>query len=155
MKGGVVQQIGRPWEIYKAPVNTFVAGFVGTMNFLEGNVVEGVAQIGTHRLPVPAAARAAQRVTLCVRPEEIGLAMEGSATEAAGRQSTLIPAQVRSCTFTGMLASYDLDCGGGTALTVQRHRPGASDLLPPGTRVRAAIPDEAVLAFDPQTGVRM
>jgi iron(III) transport system ATP-binding protein len=171
MKGGVVQQIGRPWEIYKSPVNTFVAAFVGTMNFLEGNVVDGAAEIGTHRLPVPAEAREAQRVTLCVRPEEIGLAledgaMEGRATEgpamegsaAAGdgrRPSTFLSAEVRSCTFTGMLASYELDCGGGTALIVQRHRPGPSDLLAAGTRVRAAIPLEAVLAFDPRTGARL
>jgi iron(III) transport system ATP-binding protein len=160
MNGGVVQQIGRPWEIYKSPVNTFVAAFVGTMNFLEGNVVDGSAEIGTHRLPVPAVARAAQRVTLCVRPEEIGLALEGSAADdgAAGegrRPSTFLSAEVRSCTFTGMLASYELDCGGGTALIVQRHRPGPSDLLAAGTRVRAAIPLEAVLAFDPRTGARL
>jgi len=162
MKGGVVQQIGRPWEIYKAPINTFVASFVGTMNFLEGDVQDGAALIGVHRLPVPAGARAARSVTLCVRPEEIGLTLEENATgpdaslpQEVSRPSTFIPAKVQSCTFTGMLASYELDFGARAPLTVQRHRPGAADLLPAGTRVRAAIPHEAVLAFDPQTGVRL
>lgn len=35
---GVIQQIGRPIELYRAPINRFVAGFIGTpaMNFLQG-----------------------------------------------------------------------------------------------------------------------
>jgi ABC-type sugar transport system ATPase subunit len=37
---GHVQQIGRPIDIYRAPANRFVAGFIGTprMNFVEGRV---------------------------------------------------------------------------------------------------------------------
>ncbi len=38
MKDGVVQQVGRPLDIYDNPNNVFVAGFIGTppMNFMEG-----------------------------------------------------------------------------------------------------------------------
>ncbi|NLY90511.1 MAG: sn-glycerol-3-phosphate ABC transporter ATP-binding protein UgpC, partial [Firmicutes bacterium] len=38
MKDGVIQQVGRPLDIYDNPNNVFVAGFIGTppMNFLEG-----------------------------------------------------------------------------------------------------------------------
>jgi multiple sugar transport system ATP-binding protein len=38
MSGGMVQQLGSPDEIYDRPVNTFVAGFIGSpaMNFLNG-----------------------------------------------------------------------------------------------------------------------
>ena len=36
MNHGVVEQVGRPWEIYNTPVNRFVAGFIGTTNFFEG-----------------------------------------------------------------------------------------------------------------------
>jgi multiple sugar transport system ATP-binding protein len=38
MKDGVIQQVGRPLDIYDHPINVFVAGFIGTppMNFLEG-----------------------------------------------------------------------------------------------------------------------
>lgn len=37
MKDGVVQQIGKPMELYEHPVNKFVAGFIGSpqMNFFE------------------------------------------------------------------------------------------------------------------------
>ncbi len=40
MYGGVVQQAGTPLEVYRRPVNRFVAGFLGTppMNFLDGTV---------------------------------------------------------------------------------------------------------------------
>ena len=30
MKGGVLQQLGTPYEIYNRPANTFVAGFMGS-----------------------------------------------------------------------------------------------------------------------------
>ena len=40
MKNGFVQQIGAPQELYDHPVNTFVAGFIGTpqMNFFNGHI---------------------------------------------------------------------------------------------------------------------
>ena len=40
MSGGVIQQFATPKEIYRRPVNRFVAGFVGSpsMNFLSGQV---------------------------------------------------------------------------------------------------------------------
>lgn len=45
MKDGIVQQIGKPMELYDHPVNKFVVGFIGSpqMNFfdvtIEGNEV--------------------------------------------------------------------------------------------------------------------
>ncbi|MBN2356237.1 sn-glycerol-3-phosphate ABC transporter ATP-binding protein UgpC [candidate division KSB1 bacterium] len=43
MKDGKVQQIDSPLSLYSAPVNKFVAGFIGSpaMNFLEGKLVQG------------------------------------------------------------------------------------------------------------------
>ena len=40
MRDGFVQQIGAPQELYDYPINTFVAGFIGTpqMNFFEGHI---------------------------------------------------------------------------------------------------------------------
>ena len=40
MKDGFVQQIGAPQELYDHPINTFVAGFIGTpqMNFFDGRI---------------------------------------------------------------------------------------------------------------------
>jgi iron(III) transport system ATP-binding protein len=40
MDAGNVVQIGNPQDIYKRPANRFVADFIGTMNFMPGEVVE-------------------------------------------------------------------------------------------------------------------
>ncbi|NLM37855.1 MAG: sn-glycerol-3-phosphate ABC transporter ATP-binding protein UgpC [Firmicutes bacterium] len=59
MKDGVIQQVGRPLDIYDHPNNVFVAGFIGTppMNFLEGVVRKANGRIyvdfGTFKLYVP------------------------------------------------------------------------------------------------------
>ena len=43
MNHGLVQQVGTPTEIYNSPLNTFVAGFIGSpaMNLLEGSISNG------------------------------------------------------------------------------------------------------------------
>lgn len=38
MNQGKIEQIGRPREIYQKPASRFVAGFIGTTNFIEGTV---------------------------------------------------------------------------------------------------------------------
>ena len=44
MRSGVLQQVGSPKELYDAPVNLFVAGFIGSpaMNFLGGTLENGL-----------------------------------------------------------------------------------------------------------------
>src|SRR5258707_11190392 len=41
MADGVVQQIGRPTEIYRNPANRFVAGFIGQSNLLDAEIADG------------------------------------------------------------------------------------------------------------------
>ena len=43
MKAGVVQQVGKPMELYEKPVNKFVAGFIGSpqMNFYDVSIEDG------------------------------------------------------------------------------------------------------------------
>ena len=41
MYGGRIEQMGSPAEMYSAPATPFVAEFIGTMNRLEGTVVDG------------------------------------------------------------------------------------------------------------------
>ena len=54
MKGGVIQQLAAPQEIYNRPANLFVAGFIGSpsMNFVRGRTVDGgkAFQFGAHRI---------------------------------------------------------------------------------------------------------
>ena len=40
MKGGYIQQIGTPMDIYNEPENRFVANFIGESNIIEGNMLK-------------------------------------------------------------------------------------------------------------------
>ncbi len=66
LQAGVIEQVGSPLELYRAPRNTFVAGFIGSpkMNLLEG----------------PQAARHNAR-TIGIRPEHISISSESGEWE--------------------------------------------------------------------------
>ena len=84
MNAGRIQQVGTPDELYDAPVNRFVASFIGTpaMGFLECRVVRGAEGVelvtGTARISLSAeqAGRLAgvERVVVGIRPERLVLA---------------------------------------------------------------------------------
>jgi iron(III) transport system ATP-binding protein len=136
MKAGIVHQIGKPWEIYKNPRNTFVASFVGNTNFIDGGVL------------------GRSGVQLAVRPEELSLVPEGAETPGGVSAATL-PGVVQKSTFTGSLVTYTVTCGNGVTLAVERHRPAPSDILSSGARVKVIVPAEAILAFNSNTGERV
>ncbi len=83
LKDGVIQQVDTPLNLYHYPVNSFVAGFIGSpaMNFVEGSLVQVESQLrfqndsGQFDFPVPQAAaerlsaRAGERIALGIRPE--------------------------------------------------------------------------------------
>lgn len=82
MRAGRLQQYGTPDEIYRRPVNTFVASFVGepTMNLLPGQLerVDGgyVVRGDGFCAPVPAQMAGqvdGARVTLGIRPQDVRL----------------------------------------------------------------------------------
>ncbi len=153
MQGGVVQQVGRPWEIYKDPQNVFVASFVGNMNFVDGEIVDGAVRIGPAVIRSPGLEAARGPARIAFRPEDLTVAGDGEAP--ADMQLPAIAGVLRSSTFTGSLVSYVVDCGGGLQLTVERHRPAARDIIAGGARVRVGIPPGSIYAFDRQTGARL
>jgi multiple sugar transport system ATP-binding protein len=75
MRSGVLQQVGPPGELYAAPSNVFVAGFIGSpaMNFLPGTLADGVVRTAIGAIPVPARLAHAEpgSVILGVRPEDL------------------------------------------------------------------------------------
>jgi multiple sugar transport system ATP-binding protein len=86
MKDGVVEQTGDPLSLYDTPVNTFVAGFIGSpaMNMIPGiaraNGAGTTIEFGNDAvLPLPRGTRAAdgQEVLYGMRPEHCSLADSG------------------------------------------------------------------------------
>jgi multiple sugar transport system ATP-binding protein len=76
MRKGVLQQLGKPQELYDHPVNLFVGTFVGSpaMNLFAVDVEEGGIRLGDRRLDVTTPALHAyvgRQVALGVRPEHL------------------------------------------------------------------------------------
>ena len=97
MKEGVIQQIGRPQDVYDDPTNLFVATFLGTppINVFAGEVKAGQLYIGgTPALSVPGVAD--QAVFAAVRPEGFVLDENGplecdlTGVEVMGRDITVV-----------------------------------------------------------------
>ena len=70
MKTGIVQQIGKPQDVYDDPANLFVAKFLGTppINVFEGQVKGGKLYIGSDAV-LELTNVADQLVTVGIRPE--------------------------------------------------------------------------------------
>ena len=81
MKDGVLQQCDTPRALYDAPVNAFVAGFIGSpaMNLIEGTLADGGISLGGTVIPVDRGVRERTRgrVTVGFRPESLELVPEG------------------------------------------------------------------------------
>ena len=70
MKTGIVQQIGKPQDVYDDPANLFVAKFLGTppINVFEGQVKDGRLYVGADPV-MDIKGVADQPVTVGIRPE--------------------------------------------------------------------------------------
>ena len=77
LRGGQIEQVGRPTELYDDPDNAFVAGFIGSprINMLKGRVTRsGAIEVAGLLLPAPPLARtlvADQIVSVGIRPEHL------------------------------------------------------------------------------------
>ena len=97
MKLGVVQQIGKPQDVYDDPVNLFVAKFLGTppINVLEGKVSGGKVYIGEDAV-LDVAGVADQDVYVGIRPEGFEMDQGGalqcklSNVEVMGRDVSIV-----------------------------------------------------------------
>jgi len=82
LKDGVLQQVGTPRDLYAAPNNVFVAGFIGSpaMNLFDVDVVDGGLKFGTATAAVERetlAATSGKKATVGVRPEDLTIATSG------------------------------------------------------------------------------
>ena len=95
LQAGVIEQVGSPLDLYRAPRNIFVAGFIGspTMNFLTG---EEAAKRGAH--------------TVGIRPEHVSI----STSDGAWKGTVGVSEHLGSDTFLHVHRE-----AGGPAMTVR------------------------------------
>ena len=100
LKDGILQQVDRPRTLYSAPVNRFVAGFIGSpaMNIFDADRVDGSLRIGSMDVPLDASTAAGfadssdSSFGVGVRPEHLNIADSGlpgevSVVEELGSES--------------------------------------------------------------------
>ena len=77
MRRGELQQLDTPQNLYRKPVNLFVAEFIGSpaMNLVEAEIAGGQARFGEHALPLDGLPRLGsyegRKVALGIRPEDL------------------------------------------------------------------------------------
>ena len=130
LKGGVVQQIAPPQEMYDHPDNVFVAGFIGSpaMNFVQAHLEREnggfVAVFGRTRLPIPQALQEGtedlgryvdEELVLGIRPEHME---DGKTAEPKDGSAAIdIEPQVVESMGNEKYVYFELPQGGTTART--------------------------------------
>ena len=141
MKDGVIQQIGKPQQVYDKPVNLFVAKFLGTppINVFDGKVVGGKLYLGDAAVLDVAAADG--EVTVGIRPEGFvpdaqgALACDVTAVEVMGRDITVV------CRHESCQVPIRAIVDGENAVS--------------GDTIRFRLKENKVFLFDKDTGVRL
>ncbi len=129
MNAGKIQQVGTPYEIYRRPANSFVAGFIGLANFIRFKSVrfsEGRAYV---TLPSGALITCAPPVregseyVVVVRPSDIELLKE--LTEGG------VEGVIKKVTFLGDVVDYRVEVEGQEV----RVETSSYEVLKPGDKV--------------------
>jgi|TARA_B100000780_G_scaffold213996_1_gene153552 multiple sugar transport system ATP-binding protein len=139
MNAGVVQQVGTPQEIYNKPVNSFVASFIGSpaMNLLTGVISNGVFTGDNVKIDGLSKKHSGD-ITLGFRAEDASIVKtKGSIIATAFSMELLGDMTMVSVKAGGALVSFKSDKNYFTEI---------------GSEVRASIPSNLCLLFDPKTG---
>ena len=120
MDHGRIVQVGTPGEIYEAPATRYVAGFVGTINLIEGTVaaVDGPlvtleADGRTHRVETDGEAPAVNSTAwLAVRPEKLRVAT----TPPVAPTVNAMKGEVWDIAYLGDMTIYNVRLPSGAVL---------------------------------------
>jgi putative spermidine/putrescine transport system ATP-binding protein len=141
MSEGRIEQIGAPADIYNFPATSFVASFVGTLNLLDGKVIEA----STGRLAVAGQeirsgkpitdARDGGTVTVAIRPESAELGEAGGSNRLRG--------PIEDVSFLGSIVRTRIGLDGTASLSLDTFND--PNVTPPavGEHVTISFPPEA------------
>lgn len=152
LKDGVLQQVSTPKELYDAPRNIFVAGFIGSpaMNMLEGNLVKKNEtlmidlEVSMFELPTWAEEKMKEakesKVILGFRPEHISLARK--------YQKNAIEAKVDMLELIGRELHVHLTAGECSFVAITM----PTEDVKVGENVWMVLDEEKIHIFDEKTG---
>lgn len=148
MRGGKVEQVGPPRELYDRPASRFVADFLGETNFIHA-VVTGAANSSIH-LETPAGnlrstaglseSPTGGNVTCSIRPEALRI------TDRPLNENSFTGTRVETI-YLGEMAQHVIDVGGGAILRAFELNP--THLGDPGDILHLAVaPENVVILAD-------
>jgi multiple sugar transport system ATP-binding protein len=161
LRDGTLQQTGPPLDLYYAPRNTYVAGFLGSpsMNFIRGTLhprdgarlvfrESGGGSVEIEFVPRGNIARLADKeILLGLRPEHFQPLLPGDTPDAA-----TFPAHLDIVEPTGAESICYLQTGANTLICRSRH---IIDPREAGHRMLFRADTSQILLFDPATDERI
>ncbi len=168
MSKGVLMQYASPPELYHEPENPFVAGFIGTVNFLENWSIKDAdtatfGDLVLHVRPGSGKDLVGQKATVSIRPEEVRLLQNVDdlsrpyavrAMHEDDAEKNVFNTKVRSIEFRGAFYRLELAVNAGgddlTWLVLETDVP--SEVLErlnveEGSEISVYLPPERVLPF--------
>ncbi len=146
LRGGVIEQVGAPMDLYRDPDNRFVAGFIGSpaMNFFDGTVQGGAVLVPglspePVRLPIALPANGVG-VTVGLRPNHMQVDTAGSSHS------------VELTEALGGVTYVHIDAPNGERLIVEA---GEGTQVRPGARIGLGFDPANVYLFDADSGARL
>ncbi len=121
MRGGKVEQLGTPEELYERPRTRFVADFIGTSNLLRGVVeaIDGSTVVvlldSGDRCRVAAGTAVGRTIDLSLRPEAIRIEPRSG---SVGGPLECLGATVEQVSYLGSAVQYRVRTGGGLVMSV-------------------------------------
>jgi len=112
LRAGKIEQIGTPKELYERPINTFVAGFIGSprMNFIPRSALQA--------MPVLASQLSAATSQVGIRPEHLHVLAAGE----AGEVCVGLPLTIAQAEYMGATSLLQGTLADGTKIEVmQQH----------------------------------
>ena len=139
MRGGRLEQIAAPDELYTHPATAFVAEFVGVMNRVPGMLDAAGSRVSVLGFNVPVKGSSDSGAEL-TGPVDVLIRPEGLLLEITEHGNGIVTTR----TFLGSVTRIAVLLSGD--VTVQVDKPSAAAAaVPPGTSVSVSLPDNPVL----------
>lgn len=149
MNLGKVQQVGTPWEIYRDPVNEFVATFVGSMNMFSGiEFMKFLDANSRKKVKAPSS----KDFKIAFRPEDARILL---VEKEVPEHSVLVKGRVEKMLFLGSDVIYRIRINENFSLTVNEYVSELTDLRKEDSDVTVQIPESKLLLFDGKDGTRI
>lgn len=143
MKDGVIQQIDTPEVIYKNPANAFVANFIGTSNFIDGEISytnsQAYLDVMNVHIPINLTNKYEGKVKISLRPEHIYL---------SEKRDNTIKGQIQLATFLGDFTKYEILLENGQTIEANEYTKDVSSFKKQGDKVQIEIRTDKINLFD-------